>query len=237
MTPDPIPVQALSMLECRSCGAGAPRDEHFCPQCSRILSLGRHGDYFSFLGLPRRLTLDLPQLEARFRELSRLFHPDYYYNSTPSERLASLERSSYLNDAYRTLRNPVSRIEHVLAVEGFAPVTSDRGNTVPPALLEEVFELNEELDDIRSARESGGDPVRLRARLEAARAPIDRKRTAHEQDLTSLAARWDAQADGPADERRRVLEQLRQRLLERNYLNNLIATIEREITALGAARG
>ena len=93
------------------------------------------------------------------------------------------------------------------------------------------------LDDIRSARESGGDPVRLRARLEAARAPIDRKRTAHEQDLSSLAARWDAQADGPADERRRVLEQLRQRLLERNYLNNLIATIEREITALGAARG
>ena len=237
MTPDPIPVQALSMLECRSCGAGAPRDEHFCPQCSRILSLGRHGDYFSFLGLPRRLTLDLPLLEARFRELSRLFHPDYYYNASPSERLASLERSSYLNDAYRTLRNPVSRIEHVLAVEGFAPVTSDRGNTVPPALLEEVFELNEELDDIRSAREAGGDPARLRARLETAREPIDRKRAAHEQDLADLSARWDAQADAPADERRRVLDQLRQRLLERNYLNNLIATIEREIAALGAARG
>ena len=131
----------------------------------------------------------------------------------------------------------MSRIEHVLAVEGFAPVTSDRGNTVPPALLEEVFELNEELDDIRSAREAGGDPARLRARLEAAREPIDRKRTAHEQDLADLSARWDAQADAPADERRRVLDQLRQRLLERNYLNNLIATIEREIAALGAARG
>ena len=55
MTPDPIPVRPVSTLECRSCGAGAPVDEHFCPQCSRILALGRHGDYFTFLGLPRQL--------------------------------------------------------------------------------------------------------------------------------------------------------------------------------------
>ncbi len=47
-----------SALECRTCGAGAPVDEHFCPQCSRILALGRHGDYFAFLGLPRQLTID-----------------------------------------------------------------------------------------------------------------------------------------------------------------------------------
>ena len=55
MTPDPIPVRPVATLECRNCGAGAPVDEHFCPQCSRILALGRHGDYFAFLGLPRRL--------------------------------------------------------------------------------------------------------------------------------------------------------------------------------------
>ena len=79
------------MLECRSCGAGAPVDEHFCPQCSRILALGRHGDYFSFLGLPRRLVIDAGDLERRFRELSRKFHPDYFYNASPTERLASLE--------------------------------------------------------------------------------------------------------------------------------------------------
>ena len=82
------------MLECRSCGAGAPVDEHFCPSCSRILALGRHGDYFSFLGVPRHLNLDLQDLEGRFRELSRKFHPDYYYNATPSERLASLDPRS-----------------------------------------------------------------------------------------------------------------------------------------------
>jgi hypothetical protein len=91
MTPDSIPVTPVSMLECRSCGAGAPLHEHFCPQCSRILALGRHGDYFAFFGLPRKLTIAQDDLERRFRELSRKFHPDYYYNATPAERLASLE--------------------------------------------------------------------------------------------------------------------------------------------------
>ena len=74
----------------------------------------------------------------------------------PAERLASLERSSYLNDAYRALRNPVSRIEHLLAIEGLPSAKSEEGTArVPPALLEEVFALNEELDEIREQRESG----------------------------------------------------------------------------------
>ena len=149
-------------------------DEHFCPQCSRILSLGRHGDYFAFLGLPRRLELDPQDLERRFRDLSRKFHPDFFYNATPAERLASLERSSYLNDAYRALKNPVSRIEHLLAIEGLPPAKSDEGTAkVPPSLLEEVFALNEELDEIREARRIGRRPAALRARLAAARQPIE----------------------------------------------------------------
>jgi molecular chaperone HscB len=222
-------------LECRHCGAGAPVDEHFCPQCSRILALGRHGDYFAFFGLPRRLNVDAQDLERRFRDLSRKFHPDYFYNAPPAERLASLERSSYLNDAYRALRNPVARSEHLLAIEGLPSATSEEGTAkVPPALLEEVFALNEELDEIRELRESGVDAARLRARLEAAREPIDRKREAHERQLQELSARWDAQLDSaaPAD-KRATLDAIRERLLERNYINNLLATIEREIAVSG----
>src|SRR3954454_12120385 len=94
---------------CRDCGGGAPVDAHFCPQCTKILTLGRHRDYFAFLGVPRRLNLDTADLERRFRTLSRQFHPDYFYNAPPAERVASLERSSYLNDAYRTLRDPAAR--------------------------------------------------------------------------------------------------------------------------------
>jgi molecular chaperone HscB len=234
MTPEPIPLRTASTLECRNCGAGAPVDEHFCPQCNRILALARYGDYFTFFGLPRRLCLDPRDLERRFRDLSRKFHPDYFYNAPPAERLASLERSSYLNDAYRTLRNPSARIEHLLAVEGLPPAKSDEGRVkVPPALLEEVFALNEELDEIRELRESGRDAAQLRLRLEAARAPIERKRAEHERQIDELSRRFDSQAESAADDRRATLEALREQLLERRYIENLIATIEREVTTLG----
>jgi molecular chaperone HscB len=238
MTPEPIPLRSLSILECRNCGAGAPVDEHFCPQCSRILALGRHGDYFAFLGMPRRLTIDAQDLEKRFRDLSRKFHPDYYYNASPAERLASLERSSYLNDAYRAIKNPVSRVEHLLAIEGLPPAKSDDGTAkVPPSLLEEVFALNEELDEVRELRESGTDPEKLRARLESARAPIDEKREEHERQLQALSARWDSEEGAPAADKRKTLDALRERLLERNYINNLLATIEREVASLSAGSG
>ena len=236
VSPDFIPVRSADQLECRSCGAGAPVDEHFCPNCSRILALGRHGDYFSFFGLPRTLQIDPQDLERRFRELSRKFHPDYYYNATPQERIASLERSSYLNDAYRALKNPVGRIEHLLAVEGLPSAQSDAstpGSKVPPALLEEVFALNAELDEIREARERGGEPGALRARLDAARRPIDRKRDEHEARLQELSAKWDAECESATPgQRRSTLEALRAELLERNYINNLLATIEREAAGL-----
>ena len=235
MTADRIPVRSVDQFECRTCGAGAPVDEHFCPNCSRILALGRHGDYFSFLGLPRQLNIDQQELERNVRELSRKFHPDYYYNAPPQERLASLERSSYLNDAYRALRNPASRIEHLLAIEGLPSARSEEGTAkVPPALLEEVFALNEELDEIREARENGVSTAELRTRLDAARQPIERKRGEHEARLHDLSAQWDIERDAaPGEQKRRTLEALRTLLLERNYINNLLATIEREVAGIG----
>src|SRR5206468_3661701 len=116
-----------------------------------------------------------------FRALSRQFHPDYFYNATPAERRASLERSSYVNDAYRTLRQPQSRIEYLLQIEGFASRSPEEASRqVPPSLLEEVFALNEELDEIRDLRASGATADVWRARLERARQPIEAKRVEHE---------------------------------------------------------
>jgi molecular chaperone HscB len=193
--------------------------------------VSRLPDFFEFLGVPRRLNLDMTLLERRFRDLSREYHPDYFYNAQPGERLAALERSSHLNDAYRTLRNPVSRIEYLLRLEGLelAPRAGGDGSgapKVPPALLEEVFTLNEQLDEIRELRESGEDPDGLRGRLEEARRPIEQKRDEHERELQELSARWDASQD------RATLEALRERMLERNYINNLLATIDREAEAV-----
>jgi molecular chaperone HscB len=217
---------------CRSCGGGAPVDVHFCPQCTKILSLGRHGDYFSYLGVPRKLALDLPALEQNFRALSRQFHPDYFYNATPAERRASLERSSYLNDAYRTLRQPIARTEYLLELEGLPAGGNGEGaKQVPASLLEDVFALNEELDSVREMRAAGAATEQWAPRLEEARLPIEQRRAEHERELQRLSDQWDALADraAAAPERRPVLAALRERMLERNYLNNLLAGIEREL--------
>ena len=221
---------------CRTCGGGAPIDVHFCPQCTKILALGRHGDYFAFLGVPRKLNLDPHELEQRFRSLSRQFHPDYFYNASPAERVASLERSSYLNDAYRTLKQPIPRIAYLLELEGVLTAADHgQGNAsklVPPALLEEVFALNEELDEVRSLREGGAPAEKWRQRLQSAAKPIESKRAEHEEQLRTLAARWDALDKGSSpDDRKAILGALRERMLERNYINNLLGTIERELNA------
>jgi molecular chaperone HscB len=212
-----------TLQACRECGAGAPLDAHFCPQCTKILPLPRHADYFSFFGLPRKLAVDAADLDQRFRALSRQFHPDYFYNATTAERRASLERSSYLNDAYRTLRQPSARIEYLLKLEGLgASNPAEASKQVPPGLLEEVFALNEELDEIRDLRGSGAPAPEWQARLERARQPIDARRVEHEARLQELAAQWDA--GGGAE----VLQRLREQFLERNYIHNLLEGIARE---------
>ena len=162
------------MQACRECGAGAPLDAHFCPQCRKILPLGRRApDYFAFLGLRRTLNVGAADLEQRFRALSRQFHPDYFYNATPAERRASLERSSYLNDAYRTLKSPIARVEYLLGLEGLATTTGGDGGTpgpeskqvVPPALLEEVFARCRSTSKDSRRRQAGASPAQSRNRL------------------------------------------------------------------------
>ena len=188
-------------------------------------------DFFSFLGLPRKLRIDMSDLEQRYRALSRQFHPDYFYNAPPAERRAALEKSSYLNDAFRTLKSPIARIEYLLKLEGFEQSAGGGRQSGPPqSLLEEVFALNEELDEVREQKASGGQADAWRARLDRARQPIEAKRVEHEAQLQELAERWDGVADNEDNgDRRTVLEALRDRVLERNYINNLLAGIEREL--------
>jgi len=189
-------------------------------------------DFFSFVGLPRKLTIDAQDLEQRYRALSRQFHPDYFYNAPAADRRQSLERSSYLNDAYRTLRHPISRTEYLLALEGFAAATAEAAaRHVPPALLEEVFALNEELDEIRALKAGGAPAAQWRGALESAKKRIENRRDYHEHQLRDLSRRWDAVVDraAPDPDRRVVLEALRDRMLERNYINNLLAGMERDL--------
>jgi hypothetical protein len=124
---------------CRDCGGGSPIDAHFCPQCTKILSLGRQGDYFGFLGLPRKLNIDSADLEQRFRALSRQFHPDFFYNATPPERGRA---SSVLvfNDAYRTCGSRL-RASSISCSSRLAPGSPEEAGKQVPRAAEEVFAL------------------------------------------------------------------------------------------------
>jgi DnaJ-domain-containing protein 1 len=139
-----------------------------------------------------------------------------------------------LNDAYRTLKQPASRAAYLLEVEGILKRSEhEKAKDVPASLLEEVFALNEEMDSVREQREAGAPDAEWRARLAAAAAPIQAKQAEHEADLRSLFAQWDALAPDDASGRTRVLGALRERVLERNYITNLLATIEREASGKG----
>ena len=124
---------------CWSCRART-HGEHFCPACGKIQPLPRGTDYFAFFGLPRKLRVDAAELEKRFHQLSWRLHPDNFVRAAEYERELSLDRSSQLNDAYRALRDPISRVEYLLAREG-ARKEGEHKQQAPPELLEEVFEL------------------------------------------------------------------------------------------------
>src|SRR5205807_8702702 len=123
--------------------------------------------------------------------------------------------------------------EYLLGLEGFAASTPEAAGQIPAALLEEVFALNEQLDEVRGLRASGAPRDQLTQRLDRARERIEQKRADHERHVEQLCAQWDAFVDARAgqESRREILEALRDRMLERNYINNLLAAIERELLA------
>jgi molecular chaperone HscB len=170
-------------------------------------------DYFALFGLPRRLALDVTELQARFYKLSREWHPDRYQLKSPEDKQRALDMTSALNDGLRILRDPVARAEYVLKGEGF-DIGEQRSKDVPAELLEEVFELNMALEELRS-----GDPA-ARPQLEEALAKFLSLRQDIDDQLQELFARWDQTQD------RGVLAEIRALLNRRRYVRNLIQQAE-----------
>src|SRR5216683_109804 len=158
----PLPQDTHSCWSCGSMGAA-----HFCESCGKIQP-PVPVDYFSFFGLPPKLTVDVTALEKSFYELSRKLHPDLNARAGSQEQEWSLEQSSLLNDAYRTLKDPIKRTQYLLKLEGVELEEQSKSATekarstgevkkqiVPPDLLEEVFELNLQLEEARMNKETG----------------------------------------------------------------------------------
>src|SRR5215510_259830 len=126
-------------------------------------------DYFEVFGLPKILGIDLAALEKTFHELSRKYHPDYFSTASPAERTQAVRMTALLNDAYRTLRHPVRRVEYLLGLHG---LKSD-GSKVPQSLLMEVFEINEQLEEVKAGRASVEEIDSLRAQIQEKRQRFD----------------------------------------------------------------
>jgi molecular chaperone HscB len=222
--------QTVTGSNCWSCKA--PVDgAHFCLACGKIQPLPQETDYFGFFGWPRKLTIDPALLEEQFHKLSWKLHPDNFVRASEEERNLSLDRSSQLNDAYRTLRDPIARIEYLLLRLGLRKEGTTK-QQAPPELLEEVFELNESLDELREARDEGGDIEALRSRLVEEQSNFSEKLREVDEELADVAREWDAALDANADDttRNALLASMNEILNRRSYIRNLVASVQKELT-------
>jgi len=201
---------------------------HFCASCGKLLQMPQAVDYFALFEMSRKLWIEMDGLEQKFLQLSWKLHPDNFVNATEQERELSLKRSSELNDAYRTLRDPVGRVEYLLGIEG-ARKEGEHKQQAPPELLEEVFELNESLDELREAKASQSDLAALRSRLESAEKNFQGKLGEVDAQLQVAAREWDAALAGDAATRKKIMAQLNELLNRRSYIRNLVTNVQKEL--------
>lgn len=183
-------------------------------------------DHFEIFGLPRKLRLDAAELQRRFYELSRRTHPDFHQTAPPDEQARVLEASARLNAAYRALRDPLARVEYLVRLEEGRETAEGAAvkPKAPPELLEEMFELQEALEEAKA----GGLDAGGRERLAAQRERLSSRLLEVESKLAGqLSEAWDAAA--PA-ERPRLIEAFKEALATRAYLRTVIDD-------LGAALG
>jgi len=220
------------------------RATHFCESCGKVQP-PVPADYFTFFGLPRKLNLDVAVLERDFYELSRKLHPDLNARSESKEQEWSLQQSSLLNDAYRTLKDAVRRTQYLLRLEGVELEEQSKSATeqarasgelkkqiVPPDLLEEVFELNMQLEELRMQKKMGEDDPALLEEIGKQKMELEEK---HEQLLQELQGHWKVwdnlvdreQRDQavPASEHKQALDKMVDVLNRRNYIRNLVRDV------------
>jgi molecular chaperone HscB len=217
------------------------RAAHFCESCGKVQPPAPV-DYFSFFGLPAKLTIDVSALEKEFYNLSRKLHPDLSARAGSQEQQWSLEQSSLLNDAYRTLRDPIKRTQYLLKLEGVELEEQSKSATeqarasgavkkqiVPPDLLEEVFELNMQLEELKMNKQIDEDDAALTAEIAKHKVALEEKHESLLQELQSYWKEWDElMASNPragSPERKQITAKMVDVLNRRNYIRNLVRDV------------
>ena len=222
----------------------AAADERLREKAGTLNRMSDSPNYFALFSLPRHLHVDLSALEKQFYAQSRRLHPDRFAARSAIEQETALQASSDLNDAYRTLKDPIARTQHLLTLEGVEMEEQSRAATdaarssggakqqvVPPELLEEVFELNMQLSEMRAAKQLGEDDPELRADLERAREDFAEKMAGTQNALEGIWTRWDTAEDtgdqeGRTDAKRVMVELLNRRSYLRNLLRDVTEALD-----------
>jgi molecular chaperone HscB len=205
--------------------------EYFCGQCVKVQPLSKDIDYFTCLGLPRKLNIDTGTLETKFYEMSRAFHPDFYEGKTEMERAVSLANSATLNQAYRTLKDPILRVEYLLRLE--AGAAKDIPGKAPPDLFETILEIQEHLEAYQAAKAKNDQESTARTAhvLKNARKTLEAKRAALESRMAELFQIWDRLVDkhshdqAHSAQKEQTLKEMRGLLSERTYVTNMLENI------------
>jgi molecular chaperone HscB len=176
-------------------------------------------DYFTVFGLPRKLRLDVEALQRRFYELSRLHHPDFHQGADAERQAEALERSALVNRAYRALRDPLARVEYLIALEEGRDAREGAADKprAPRELLQEMLEVQEALEEAK-AEGLGGEAA---ARLRQERARLQERHAAEAAAVVERAEEWDRLVDEGGD-RTALREWFKQRLATRAYLRTVI---------------
>ncbi len=220
-------------VACWSCAVAHNEVTLFCPHCSKIQP-PPGGDYLSVFGLEPRLNLDLQALEHEFHRLSRRLHPDRFARADLNEKQWSLADTGLLIDAYRTLKDPLRRTEYLLKLHGAEIVASAAADAsakgkerkdpsrVPVDMLEEVFDLNMQLEEMRRSRKMGEEDPAARECLIQAKKKFEGLVDAVDRDLRVQWAVWDA---GDASARQPAQYAMVALLDRRRYLSNLVRDV------------
>jgi len=211
--------------KCWSCGHEVVDGQPFCGSCGKVQA-PRDANYFGIFGLPQKLDLDVLALEKQFYRYSRKLHPDVHARASQQEQEWSLAQASLLNDAYRTLKNPLERTRYLLKLEG-VQFEEARGSKVPADLLEEVFELNMQLEELRQHRKMGEDDPQLRRDLEAAKNQFAGQLSLLDEQVRARWSAWDAAWEQNDEAKKTAAKEAMTALLQRrSYLQNLVRDVD-----------
>src|ERR1700734_2848522 len=217
--------------KCWSCSLEVTDGQPFCTGCGKVQP-PRQADFFRIFGLPPKLDLDVQALEKQFYRYSRKLHPDVHARATQQEQEWSLAQASLLNDAYRTLKNPLERTKYLLKLEGvqFEEPRGANPSKVPADLLEEVFELNMQLEELRQNQKLGEDDPQLRRDLEAAKNQFAAQLSALDEQVRSRWSGWAAAwAQNDEAQKTAAKDAMTSLLQRRSYLQNLVRDVEQTL--------